>query len=238
MWAIARRDLLAAFTTPLAWLVLACWLLLTDGIFLWTLSQVHGTPGSAAPLFVNTLSWGVTFLLLLAPALTMGAFSGERTGGTLQLLLTVPLREWDLVLGKFLGVAILLGALVLATLVQVVVLAFISAVHVPHLVAGYLGLLLVAAFMAALGTWISLLVDTPVAAYVITFAVLAVLLLLGVLAGDGPLGSLGSALGLTARAAPFFAGEIRLGNTAYFLGGTAAFLILTHGALRARRLHG
>ncbi len=34
MWAIARRDLLAAFTTPLAWLVLACWLLLTDGIFL------------------------------------------------------------------------------------------------------------------------------------------------------------------------------------------------------------
>ncbi len=168
----------------------------------------------------------------------MGTFSGERTGGTLQLLLTVPLREWDLVLGKFLGVAILLGALVLATLVQVVVLAFISAVHVPHLVAGYLGLLLVAAFMAALGTWISLLVDTPVAAYVITFAALAVLLLLGVLAGDGPLGTLGSALGLTARAAPFFAGEIRLGNTAYFLGGTAAFLILTHGALRARRLHG
>ncbi len=238
MWSIARRDLLAAFTTPLAWLVIACWLLLTNGVFAWTLHAVHGSTGSSVPLFVNTLSWGVTFLLLLAPAMTMGAFSGERQTGTLQLLLTVPLREWDLVLGKFLASAILLAVLVLATLVQVVVLLGISAVHLPHLVAGYGGLLLVAAFMAALGCWISLLVDTPVAAYVITFAVLAVLLLLGVLSGDGPLGGVGSALGLTARAAPFFQGEVRLGSVGYFLGGTGMFLVMTHGALRARRIHG
>ena len=92
--------------------------------------------------------------------------------------------------------------------------------------------------MAALGVWISLLVDTPVAAYVITFAALAVLILLGLMAGDGPLGAVGTAVGLTSRSGPFFAGEIRLGHVAYFLGGTAAFLLLTHGALRARRLHG
>ena len=238
VWTICRRDLLQAFTTPLAWLVLACWCLLTNGMFVWGLYQVHGTSGSGSPLFVNALYFGVFFLTLLAPALSMTSFSGERIQGTMQLLLTAPIREWHLVVGKFLGVFGVLLALIAATLVHPLVLTFISSVQVPHLLAGYLGLILVCGFFAALGVWISLLVDTPIAAYVITFAVISVLILLGVIEQAAVFGPIGQAIGLTPRVGPFFRGEVRLGNVMFFVAATTALLVMAHASLSARRIHG
>lgn len=238
IWTICRRDLLHAFTTPLAWLVLACWCLLTNGMFVWGLYQVHGTPGSGTPLFVTALYAGIFFLTLLAPALSMTSFSGERIQGTMQLLLTAPIREWHLVVGKFCGVFGVLLALVAATLVHPLVLALISSVQVPHLLAGYLGLTLVCGFFSALGIWISLLVDTPIAAYVITFAVIAILIILGVLEQTAVFGPIGQAIGLTPRVGPFFHGEVRLGNVLFFICATTALLVLAHTSLRARRIHG
>jgi ABC-2 type transport system permease protein len=238
IFSIARRDLLQAFTTPLAWLVLACWCLLTNGMFVWGLFQVHGTAGSQVPLFVNALYSGVFFLTLLAPALSMTSFSGERVQGTMQLLLTVPIKEWHLVAGKFLGVFGVLVALILSTISHPLVLTFISAVNLPHLLAGYLGLLLACSLFAALGVWISLLVDTPIAAYVITFAVIAILILLGMLEQAAVFGPLGQAIGLTPRVGPFFRGEIRLGNVLFLLSATSACLVLAHASLCARRIHG
>jgi ABC-2 type transport system permease protein len=238
IWTICRRDLLQAFTTPLAWLVLACWCALTNGMFVWGLYRVHGTLGSNSPLFVEALYSGIFFLTLLAPALSMTSFSGERIQGTMQLLLTAPIREWHLVMGKFCGVLGVLLALVAATVAHPVVLMLISSVQVPHLLAGYLGLILVCAFFSALGIWISLLVDTPIAAYVITFAVIAILIILGLLEQAAFFGGLGQAIGLTPRVGPFFRGEVRLGNVMFFISATSALLVLAHASLRARRIHG
>jgi ABC-2 type transport system permease protein len=238
IWSICRRDLIASFTAPMAWLVLACWSLLVNGVFLWTLYNVHGTPGAQAPLYTTPLNWGVFFLVLLAPAVTMGSFTQERAQGTMQLLLTVPVREYQLVLGKFLAAFGVLLSLVVATLVQPLVLLFISEVALPHLLAGYCGLVLACALFAALGIWISLLVDTVIAAYVITFAAIAVLVLLGALGDQGWYGAVGKAMGLAQRAGPFFRGELRLGNVAWFLGLAAGALVMAHSALSARRIHG
>ncbi|MBA3709286.1 MAG: ABC transporter permease [Planctomycetes bacterium] len=238
IWAICRRDLVAAFTTPLAWLVLACWTMLVDLTFWLTLSRVHGGPGSDTPLFVESLSSGVFYLILLAPAITMNSFSLERVHGTMQLLMTVPIREHQLVVGKFLSAFLMLATLVAATAVQPVILSFISSVPGPQLASGYLGLLSASALFAALGVWISLLVDSPVAAYVITFAVIAVLMLVGFVGHEGVLGRISETLGLWPRAMPFFRGEVRLGNIAYFAGAAVAFLVLAHSVLTARRLHG
>jgi ABC-2 type transport system permease protein len=238
VWAICRRDLVAAFTTPLAWLVLACWTLLTNGMFARTLDVVHGTSGAELPLFVDAMHLGVFFLALLAPAVTMASFAAERVQGTMQLLLTVPIREHQLVLGKFLAAFLVLAALVAATLVQPLILLVISQVSVPHLLAGYLGLLLECVLFAALGVWISLLVDSPIAAYVLTFGAIAVLILVGIAARDSWLHGAGEAIGLGERLAPFLAGEVRLGAVAYFLAGGAGCLVLAHSALLARRING
>lgn len=238
VWAICRRDLLAAFTSPLMWLVLAAWTALVDLVFWNDLANVHGTAGSEVPLFVGAMGSGIFFLTLLAPAITMNSFAAERVHGTMQLLLTVPVREGQLVAGKFLAAFACLAALVAATLPQPLALWFISSVPLPQLAAGYLGLLLACALFAAIGVWISLLVDSPVSAYVITFGVIAVLMIVGWIGEEGIAGTLAESVGLARRAGGFFRGEIRLGDVVYFLGGAGACLALAHGVLRARRIHG
>lgn len=238
IWAICRRDTVAAFTTPLAWLVLACWTALIDGMFVLVLHDTHGTAGAPAPLFVDSLHLGAWLLVLLAPAITMTSFASERAQGTLQLLLTVPVREHQIVIGKFLAALAVIAALILATVVLPLTLAVVSAVHGPQLAAGYLGLVLTGAFYAALGVWISLLVDSPVAAYVLTFGAIAVLHLVGWV-GEGPwLHGAAASLGLGPRITPFFNGEVRLGGVAYLLCATTATLLASVQALRAKRWGG
>lgn len=238
IWAICRRDAVAAFTTPLAWLVLACWTALIDIVFVLVLHEVHGTGGSAAPLFVDSLQLGAWLLVLLAPAITMTSFASERAQGTLQLLLTVPVREPQIVIGKFLAAFAVIAALIAATLVLPLTLAVVSAVHGPQLAAGYLGLVLTGAFYAALGVWISLLVDSPVAAYVLSFGAIAVLHMVGWMGATPALQTFAETLGLGQRIMPFFAGEIRLGGVAYLLCATAACLLAAVQVLRAKRWGG
>lgn len=241
IWSIARRDLLHFFTTPLAWLVLAVWCALVNWIFYWTgLEAARSTGGSLDPLFVGSLHAGATFLIFLAPALTMGAFAHERSLGTLPLLFTVPVRDAQLILGKFLASWLMLLSLLAATLPQYVVLALVSDPGGAQLASGLLGLVLLCAFMAALGNWISLLVDAPVAAYVITFGVLVVFQLLALIGGEhaSPLAPLGQALGLQQRVSAFIAGDIQAGHALWLIGGSTLWLILAHGSLQARRRHG
>lgn len=236
-WHIARRDLRAAATAPLLWLVLGCWLLLVHGVFALSLEAVHGR-AALVPLYTDALWSGGLLLVLFAPAMTMNAWAAERAQGTWQLLLTLPVRDRDLVLGKFAAGWALLLILIGATVAMLAVLAAFSGVAGPQAAAGYLGLVLLAALAAALGTWIGLAVDGPVAAYVLGFAGLAVLWLAGVGGAEGPLGPLAAAIGLGPRFSPFIAGRLALADALWFVGATALFLVLAGGAVRAARSGG
>jgi len=247
-WAICRRDLLFLFSTPLAWLVLACWALLTNGIFHFGgLDRYWNDPDTSAaalasgePLYRFGLITGAYLLTLLAPAITMNSFAHERVHGTLQLLLTVPIKEHQLVLGKFLAVFLMLLAMVASTLVQPLVLYFVSDTGGVQTVSAYFGMVLLCALLAGIGVWISLLVDHPIAAYVITFGVIAVLQLVGLIGvlGTGVLAAIADRIGLGPRFLALFEGDARLDHVVYFVAGTAIFLTLAHGALAARRVHG
>lgn len=236
---IARRDIRAAASAPLLWLILAAWLGVVHGAFVLTLLDVHGRSGAAAtPLYVDALWWGGLVLALFAPALTMNAWAAERAQGSWQLLMTLPLRERDLVLGKFLAAGGLMLVLLAATLGMPATLAVVSEVSPPHALACYAGLVLLAAFLAALGTWIGLMVEGPVAAYILTFGVVAVLWLAGVGGDGGPLGPVAAAVGLGGRIGSFLSGGIALADVAWFAAGTGIFLLLAHGAIAAMRQSG
>ena len=102
-----------------------------------------------------------------------------------------------------------------------------------------LGYFLLSALFAAIGVWISLLVDSPIAAYVLTFGVIILLFLLGSMAqAESVMGNIGSFVGINARFRGFISGDIQLGNIVYFFSFTGVFLLLAYGALRARRVHG
>jgi hypothetical protein len=219
--------------------VLAAWLGVVHGAFALTLLEVHGRSGAAAlPLYVDALWWGGLVLALFAPALTMNAWAAERAQGTWQLLLTLPVRTFDLVLGKFLAAWGLLLILLAATACMPATLAVISSVAAPHATACYVGLVLLAAFLAALGTWIGLLVEGPVATYVVTFGIIAVLWLASAGGADGALGPLASTIGLGERLSPFLAGRLALGDVVWFIGGALLFLLLARGAIDALRQPG
>lgn len=236
---IARRDIRAAASAPLLWLILAAWLGVVHGAFALTLLEVHGRSGAAAtPLYVDALWWGGLVLALFAPALTMNAWAAERSQGSWQLLMTVPQRELDLVLGKFLAAFGLMLVLIAATLGMPAVLAVVSDVSPPHALACYAGLVLLAAFLAALGTWIGLMVEGPVAAYILTFGVIAVLWLAGVGGDGGPLGPVAAAVGLGGRISSFLAGRIALADAAWLLAGAGLFILLAQGAIVALRQSG
>lgn len=235
---IARRDLRSAIAAPMLWLVLATWLFIVHGFFVRDLWQLHGQPViSYTPLYANALWIGGLVLMLFAPALTMNAWAAERAQGTWQLLMTVAVRERDLVLGKFLAAWALLLLLLAATVAMPATLAVVSDVALPHALACYLGLALLAAFLAALGTWIGLLVDGPVAAYILTFGVIAALWLAGIGQDDG-LGILRETFGLGRRINPFIAGRLDLAGAVWLLAGAALCLLLAHGAVRTLRLGG
>ena len=241
IWAIVRRELIGHFTAPLAWLVLAVWTLTTNLAFVLALPEADAF--SAMPLYVASLQTGFVVLLLLGPALTMNSFASEQVQGTMQLLLTVPVREGAVVLGKFLAALAMFLVLIVATGPQLVVVYCISDLGGWHVVSGYGGMILFSGLCAALGTWISLLVPQPVAAYVITFGLLVVFTLLGLHAqidpvGGGVLYHLSAAFGLGPRIAGFIVGLPRLADVLWFLSGTVACLVLAHGALLARRIHG
>lgn len=244
IWAICRRDLIQHFSTPQAWLVLFVWLLLTNGVFYIHLANTQAVGLSAVPLFDLSLQIGGYALVLLAPALTMHSFSSERQQHTEALLFTLPISDRQIVLGKFAAACGMLGALVLVTLIQPVLLYFISSVPSGPLICGYLGLLLATWFFAALGIWISALVDSAVAAYVITMGLTLVLFLVGALLADPsagiwpPLSELAAFVSLETRLTPLRQGIIRPADIAYLLAITAICLQLAHGALRLRREHG
>ena len=228
------------FTTPLAWLILFAWTMVTNALFFITgLEPGAGDTPHYQPLFVQALDGGAFLLTLLAPAITMNTFAAERNQGTMQLLMSVPVREIHLVLGKFLAAFIMLSTLVAATLIQIIVLYFVSSTGNMQVVSGYIGLLLLCAVFAALGTWISLLVDSPVAAYVITFGAIALLQLCGFIANDDTwVGQLAGVLGITPYQQAFTRGDLRLGNIMWFVAACGLCLALAHGALCARRIQG
>ena len=241
IWAICRRDLIHHFTTPRAWLVLAVWTFVTNGVFAWALNEAHAMGAWGEPIYLLAMTTGSLALMLLAPAMTMNAFASERIEGSLQLLLTVPITELEMLLGKYLAASGMLLALLAATLVQPLTLYFVSEVAPLQLVAGYLGMTLACLFFAALGTWISLLVDSPVTAYVITMGAIGVLFLAGLL--DSPysapvMAAIGKAIGLNPHLETFRNGDLRLADVAWFSGLTVICLTMAHSALCARRIHG
>jgi ABC-2 type transport system permease protein len=236
VWAVARRDLVAACSGPTVWLILAGWLLITGLALGVTVTAVQGQT-SAVPLVTASLATAAVLLLILAPAVTMGAIAGERQAGTMPLLLTAPMSDLQIVAGKAVAVGGLLLILVASLGLQVGALALIAAVDVPQALAGLLGLALLAAACGGVGLWISALVDAPVTAYVLACAILLVLGLIGLLPSDGVAGAI-ARWGIGPRLGPFLDGRIGLVNVGYFLGIAGMGVVLAAAALAARRIDG
>lgn len=228
---IARRELGALFVSPIAYVVAAAFLALSG--YLFSILLITSSQATMTSLFQN-----VSFILLfIAPLLTMRLLADEQKQGTLELLLTAPVRDWEVVLGKFLAALTLFGAMLLCTLLYPLFLWSIGGrPDIGPIISGYLGLLLIAAAMLAIGTLTSSLTENQIVAAVLAFAILLALWLISS-AGNVATGASAvlSALSLPAHYDGFTLGAINLEDVTYYLSLTIGALFIATRVLETRR---
>ncbi|GBD10789.1 Inner membrane transport permease YbhR [bacterium HR23] len=230
--AIAWKETKSYFGSPMAYVIGAVFLALTGYFFVSSISRPFAEATIRGWLLPATF-----FFVFWAPALTMRLFAEEQKLGTLELLLTAPVHDWEVVLGKFLAsVAILVGTLSL-TLYYVLLLFWFGDPDVGPLLSGYLGLLLYGSASLAIGLFASSLTSNQIVAAVVGSG----LLLLMTLADQAAqiVGGIASRvleqISLTAHFADFARGVIDTHNVVYYILVTVFVLFLTERNLDSRR---
>jgi ABC-2 type transport system permease protein len=245
-WTIAKREYHRFFTSPIAYVV-AFVMLFTLGImFAITLmffrqNALGGGYGAPTAPDMSGITGTFAFLLILMlPAITMRLVSDENRMGTMELLLTAPVRDWELIVGKWLGGLLYMLTLLAATLVYAFAL---NALVTPGLdqqllMTSYLGLILVTASLLAIGVGVSAMFSNQIAAFFVTLAVFIFLWwLVGFPASYvGAGGGLFSYLDMKAH---FYdslnKGVINLSDLVYFLSLAALGLFAGSTAVEMRR---
>ena len=159
VWTITTRELNSYFVSPVAYVVSAAFLLISGVLFSLIIT-------STLQASLNGAFGNITFILILvAPILTMKLLAEEVRMGTLELLLTSPVDDWQVVVGKYLGSLILFAVMLLApTLVYVVFLVAFGQPDFGPIISGYLGVLLLGGAFLAVGVLASSLTQNQVVA--------------------------------------------------------------------------
>lgn len=173
VFAIARRELKSYFDSPIAYIVVVAFLLVAGWMFFSTLFLLGRA--DLRSLFTPSPFSPSMLLVVLAPAVTMRLVAEERKTKTLELLTTMPVRDWQVVLGKFLAALGVIGAALGLTLVYAVSVAGLGPLDWGPVASGYLGTLLFSASLLSIGLLASTLTDNQIVAFILGFLVCAAL---------------------------------------------------------------
>jgi ABC-2 type transport system permease protein len=232
---ITRKELSAYFGSPMALIFVGAFLAVTLLAFFWVETFFARNIADVRPLF----RWMPVLLLFLVAALTMRQWSEEQRAGTLEVLLTLPVRRIELVLGKFLAVMALVSLALALTLFLPITVSILGDLDWGPVFGGYLAALLLAAGYAAIGLFISSRTDNQIVSLILTVLLGGVFYVVGTTGVTGfvgdPLGEILRAIGTGSRFESIERGVIDLRDLLYYLSLTVAFLTLNVVALDAKR---
>ncbi len=213
MTAILKREIRAYFFTPLGYVFAGVFLAASGFVFY--VNNILMRSGDFSGFFsMMGYLW-----MLLCPLLVMRLIAGERRFGTEPLLLSAPIGPWAVVLGKYLAAALVLFISALLSLFFPMLVSIIGNVHLPELVTGYLGFLLMGCAFIALNLLVSAFFSSPNTAMVFCLGGNLLLWLVSLLSvSAGPLGKWAiSLVDLHGRATPFLYGQLSPANVVFFL---------------------
>jgi ABC-2 type transport system permease protein len=172
IWTIAKREFNLYFISPIAYVVAFMILLIVGLIFY--VNILAATVQQYAPGVTIILGPLVTLLLFTTPAITMRTLAEEQKMGTLEILLTSPVRDWELIIGKWLGGFLFILTIMVVTLIFPIILNFLIKPGIDRgiLISGYLGILLLAGCFLAVGIAVSSFFSNQIAAFFVTIGVL------------------------------------------------------------------
>ena len=236
------RELRSYFLSPLGWVVATGFLFINGLSFQTILDYLNDprAPTSMTPLdffFGGTLFYWLA-LLFVGPVLTMRLLSEERRSGTLEMLLTAPVTEGQVVFGKYLGALLFYVFLWLPTLLYVALLARELPLDWGPVGAAYLGTLGIGSLFLAIGIFMSALTRNQVVAAVGAFAVIFLTFIpafLEFLVNDPALRDAVSYLNLYQHMDEFSKGIVDTRHLVYYASGTALFLFLASRAVEAAK---
>ncbi|MBK8480469.1 MAG: ABC transporter permease subunit [Proteobacteria bacterium] len=229
-WVIARRELASYSTAPVAYVAATVFLTVAGYTFF---GQVFSAGEASLRDFFELCP---RLFLLLAPALTMRLLAEERRSRTFEMLLSLPLNEWELVLGKHLAALAVLGAVLLPTLAYPLALNELGDLDWGPVAGGYLGLLLMGSSYLAIGILASSWTSNQALALVGALAISLPLYVVGAIAEAFPPGprALLSALDLGRHFDNLARGIVDSRDLVYYLTLTIACLFLATQALEQR----
>jgi ABC-2 type transport system permease protein len=170
---ISRREIRTYFNSPVAYIVVTVFTVLTGVLFFPPLfvegqADLRGLFGNMPILF-----------MFLAPAITMRLLADEKASGTLELLITMPVRDWEVVLGKFLAAMALLCSALALTLVFAITVRVLGPLDRGPAIGGFLGLLLMGGAYVSIGVMTSAFSRNSIVAFILAFAISFGLFLFG-----------------------------------------------------------
>lgn len=229
---IAWKEMRSYYSTPMAYVIGAMFLILT-GIFFVT----DVTSAFAEASVRGFVTWTSFFSLFLAPLLTMRLLAEEQKLGTLELLLTSPVRDWEVVLGKYIASLTFLLATIALTLYYVVLLYLFGDPDTGPVLTSYLGLALHGSAALAVGLLASSLSSNQIVAAVVGMAILLTFSFVDQVTGiiSGIAVDIINGISMNAHFTDFTRGVIDTSHVIYYLSLAAVFLFLTIRSLETRR---
>ncbi len=255
--AIVDREMRAYFSSAVAYVVLTIFVLLS-GVFFQTImrqiiqmsavnamqSQRFGAPaqpidmpGLISQSFLGTLS---VILLFMLPMITMGLFSEEKKRGTIELLLTAPVTDFQVVMGKYLAAVSFYAIILATTVVPTSVLFLYGEPAWGPILTGYLGLLLYGVSLLAVGLFVSTLTENQIVAGVLSFGAILMLWMVDVIAQSATATTRAvlTYISILGHLDEFIRGVLTSSNIIFYLSLATLGLFLTYRSMDSMRWRG
>ena len=249
-WAVARREIQVYFSSPIAYVVLASFIFLYgyffyDYLYLFMQRGMGTGFGETEILNLNEdlIRWlfhsATVVVLFLLPQITMRSFAEELRSGTIELLLTSPITDFQLVVGKFLGALTLYVTMLALTLAHMGILFFFGDPEWKPIVVGYLGLVLFGAAFISFGLFFSSLTKNQVIAGLLSFGTFLFLWLIEYAESwAGPAASAVTYISVTGHIEQFAKGVVDTRDVVYYLSFIALGLFLSTQSIVSHRWRG
>jgi ABC-2 type transport system permease protein len=237
-WIVAQRELGAFFVQPIAYVFAIMLTLITGLIFTFQISgyvQQGGTPPTAG----NILGTFTFLMIFVAPAITMRLLAEEQRSGTLELLMTLPVRDGEVVVGKFLASFLFFLTVIALTFIYPFILLRFGNPDVGPIITAYLGVILWGAGLLAIGTLASALTSNQVVAFMTAFGINLVLYLIAFLGRfittNPQVSAILTELSFEGHLGNFLQGLITATDVLYYVIVTAVALFAATRILESRR---
>jgi ABC-2 type transport system permease protein len=234
VWTIFKREMRSYFVSPIAYIIGGLFLILA-GLF-FVLPFFFGQPDASLRNWMSSI---VVFLLFMAPMFTMRLLAEEKQSGTIELLLTAPVRDWEVVLGKFFAAVGLWLAILLVTVTYPIILKVFGDPDIIPILTGYLALILLGSTMLAVGVLGSSLSPNQIVAVATTFVLLLLLyvaqFLQNVAGTSSVIGSIFQYLSLQSHMDDLMKGVVDSKDIVYYLSVIIGCLFISTRLIEARR---